>query len=231
MSNIWELGTYWLKILFLQIWVKFKGFWKTFHLRVFEKLFISYSCILFIKHCALRSFCIKMFYFSKIWFFQIFDQSNLLLDKSKLRLKIWFESAWLNWCSIAAGLIECNFRSIESIFWSIKNRLESFLKHEILTCSSLFQKFQKAFLSHFDRSRFKDKFFCRFPLIFLKGFDHLEPERLLCPFFFGLISFFMHLRENFEPIKIWGFWWFQWFLSKLVNGFLLLVDINMFFMV
>ena len=37
--------------------------------RVFEKLFILYSSILFIKHCTLRSFCIKMLCFSKFWFF------------------------------------------------------------------------------------------------------------------------------------------------------------------
>ena len=54
---------------------------------VFEKLFISYSCIFFIKQCALRSFCIKMLRFSKIWFFQTFDRSNMFFDQSKLRLK------------------------------------------------------------------------------------------------------------------------------------------------
>ena len=57
------------------------------NLRVFEKLFISYSCILFIIQCALKSFYIKMLYFSKIWFFQTFDRSNLYFDQSKLRLK------------------------------------------------------------------------------------------------------------------------------------------------
>ena len=56
--------------------------------RVFEKLFISYSCILFIMQCVLRSFCIKMLSFSENLFFQIFDWSNLLLERSKLRLKI-----------------------------------------------------------------------------------------------------------------------------------------------
>ena len=54
---------------------------------VFEKLFVSYSCIIFIKQCALRSFWIKMLCFSKIWFFQTFDWSNLFFDQSKLRLK------------------------------------------------------------------------------------------------------------------------------------------------
>ena len=42
---------------------------------VFEKLLISYSCISFMKHYALRSFCIKLLCFSKISFFQIFDRS------------------------------------------------------------------------------------------------------------------------------------------------------------
>ena len=36
-----------------------------FKTSVFEKHFISYSCILFIKYYALRTFCIKLLYFSK----------------------------------------------------------------------------------------------------------------------------------------------------------------------
>ena len=82
----------------------------------FEKLFVSYSCILFIKHCALRSFYIKMLYFSKKKFFQIFDRSNLLLDRLKMRQKIRFESAWLDRCLIGARSIEIDFQSIESNF-------------------------------------------------------------------------------------------------------------------
>ena len=54
---------------------------------IFEKLFVSYSCIFFIKQCVLRSFCIKMLCFSKIWFFQTFNRTNLFFDQSKLRLK------------------------------------------------------------------------------------------------------------------------------------------------
>ena len=40
-----------------------------FNTSVFEQHYISYSCILFIIYCALRSFCIKMLCFSKICFF------------------------------------------------------------------------------------------------------------------------------------------------------------------
>ena len=50
---------------------------------VFEKYFISYSCILFIKYYALRSFCIKLLCFLKIWVFQIFNQSSVIFDQSK----------------------------------------------------------------------------------------------------------------------------------------------------
>ena len=99
-----------------------------FHTSVFEKHLILYSCILFIKYHALRSLCIKLLYFSKICIFQIFDRWNLFLNRLKLQLKLWFEFAWFNWCSIAIGLIKCNFRSIDSIFRSIENSLESFLK-------------------------------------------------------------------------------------------------------
>ena len=60
--NIWDLWTNWLKILFLED----LGWIQVF----FEKLLISYSCISFIKYCALRSFCIKLLcFFQKIWFF------------------------------------------------------------------------------------------------------------------------------------------------------------------
>ena len=52
----------------------------------FEKLLILYLCISFMKYYAMRSFYIKLLYFSKIWFFQIFDRLNLFLDQSKLRL-------------------------------------------------------------------------------------------------------------------------------------------------
>ena len=95
----------------------------------FEKHFILYSCILFIKYYALRSFCIKLLCFSKNWFFQNFDQSNLFLDRSKLRLKV---LAWL-----------CVFRSIKPIFQSIESRIESFLKplfsHMFFTIQTFFK--------------------------------------------------------------------------------------------
>ena len=108
--------------------------WKSFFGRsglnsnVFEKLYISYSCILFIKQCALRSFYIKMLCFSKNLFFQIFNRSNLLLDRSKMRLKFWIQFSWHDRCSIGAGSIEIDFRLIQSNFRPIKNWSKSFLK-------------------------------------------------------------------------------------------------------
>ena len=76
MFALWEQIDW--KSWFWKIWVEFKCFWKTFRLILMH---------LFIKQCALRSFCIKMLCFSKIWFFQTFDWLNLFFDQSKLRLK------------------------------------------------------------------------------------------------------------------------------------------------
>ena len=181
-------------------------FWKIWiNSRVFEKLFISYSCILFINYYALRSFCIKMLRCSKIWFFQIFDRLNLLLDQSKLWLKIWFESAWLDPCLSDAGSIEYVFQSIEPIFRLIENWSESFLKHELFTCSSLFQKFSKSFSFSLWPIQIHYQFFCYFPSNFSQGFCHLAPVRPFYPFFFCLISFSMHFRDIFEPNNFWRF--------------------------
>ena len=170
------MRTIWLKILFFGR----SGLSSS----VFEKLLVSYSCISFMKYHALRSFCINLLCFSKFWFFQIFDRSNLLLDRSKLRLKFWFVSAWLDQCLIDAGSIECNFRSIECnfrsieyvfrsieyVFWLIKNRSESFLNHEIFTCSSIFKFFQKALSLSLWPIQIQSQFFVVFSQIFLKVF-------------------------------------------------------------
>ena len=50
---------------------------------VFEKLFNSYSCILFIIQCALRSFCINLLCFSKIHFSRfLIDRRWFLTDRN-----------------------------------------------------------------------------------------------------------------------------------------------------
>ena len=118
------------------------NFGKTgFKTSVFEKHFISYSCILFITYYALRSFYIILLCFSKNWFFQNFDRSNLFLNRSKLQLNF-----GLALCvSIAVGSIESDFQSIEPNFWSIENRTKSFLKLWVFTCSITFKLFQNLF--------------------------------------------------------------------------------------
>ena len=59
--------------------------------RVFEKLFISYSCILFIIQCALRSFCIKMLcFFKKLIFpdFQSIESFSWLIEIA-IKILVW----------------------------------------------------------------------------------------------------------------------------------------------
>ena len=114
------------KYWFWKIWVEFKCFWKTFRLILMH---------FFIKQCALRSFYIKMLCFSKIWFFQTFDWSNLIFDKSKLRIKI--------------SMRFYMFRLIETIFRSIEYRESGFffffLNSVFDPFKTLFQKFFQLF--------------------------------------------------------------------------------------
>ena len=62
-----------------------------------------------------------------------------------------------------------------------------------LTISKLFRKLFVSLLST-DPAQV---IFCRFPSNFLHGFCLLVLVRLFFPFFFSLISFFMHLKEIF----------------------------------
>ena len=102
------------KSLFWKIWVEFKCFWKTFRL-ILMHFFI-------IKQCALRSICIKMLYFSKFWFFQTFDRSNLFFDQSKLQLKflVWvcLTQLMFNWFLIDRNWKIFSFYVFEQKFFS-----------------------------------------------------------------------------------------------------------------
>ena len=81
----WVLCKTYLMFEILREWIENLNFGKTrFKTCVFEKHFISNSCMWFIKFYALRSFCIKLLCFSKISFFHIFDRLNLSLDQLKL---------------------------------------------------------------------------------------------------------------------------------------------------
>ena len=125
------LRTNWLKILFFGR--------SGLNSYVFEKLLISHSCISFIKYYALRSYYIKLLCFSKFWFFQIFNRSNLLLNRLKVRQKFWFESAWLDWYSIDSRPIKTENFSIFRVL--TKNFHASFMfmihMHCIVFCIHL----------------------------------------------------------------------------------------------
>ena len=103
MFEVWEFKDNWLKTLFLR------------NLDSIQHL-ISYSCILFIKYYTLGSFCIELLCFSKNYVFQIFYWSNLFLDRSKMRLKFWFEFDRFDCCSIGSGSIEGIFDRSNLIF-------------------------------------------------------------------------------------------------------------------
>ena len=114
MKNVleaWEFKKNWLNILILGKLGSKQVF--------FKKQVISYLCILFTKFNALRSFCNILLCFSKILFLENFDLALCIsIDwicfsinrKCNENLLAWF----------------CVFRSIETNFRSIENRIESF---------------------------------------------------------------------------------------------------------
>ena len=115
---------------------------------VFEKHFISYSCILFIKFNALRSLYTKLLCFFKNLFFSKIRSIEPIFRSIEIAIKNFSQPLSV---SIDAQLIldqSKHFRLIKTYFRSIKNRIESFLKHLILTCSNTFSKnFQTLSLS------------------------------------------------------------------------------------
>ena len=108
------------------------NFGKTrFKTSVFEKHFISYSCILFIKYYALRSFCIKLLCFScfsKKLVFPEFRSTEPVSRLIEIAIKslVWlcvFQSM-LNWFWINRR----HFRSIKPIFSINQKSYREFLK-------------------------------------------------------------------------------------------------------
>ena len=143
-----------------------------FNTTVFEKHFISYSCILFIKYYALRIFCIKLLCFSKNLIFPNVRSIEPVARSIEIMIKnlLWIclfrlvlDRCWINWK---------HFWSIESNFRSIKNRIESFFKtlsfHVFFTIQNFFKKL---FLSLSLRLvRFKVTIFVVLPQIFSRVF-------------------------------------------------------------
>ena len=170
----------------------------------FEKHFISYSCILFIKFNALRIFC-------KNLFFPEFRSIEPIFRSIKIVIKNFGQPLSV---SIDAQLIldqSKNFQSIEPKFRSIENRIESFFKNLILTCSTYFSKsFLTLSLSLSLRSvKTSIQFFFRFPPILLQGFSPLRPVRLFYPSFciYFQVSCIFHafFWGKFQTYNFWGF--------------------------
>ena len=161
-----------------------------FKTSVFEKDFISYSCILFIKYYALRTFCIKLLYFSKK-----IDFSRISIE-IVIKNLVWFYlfRSMLNRCWINRR----HFQLIKSNFWSIENCIESFLT---TLCFLTFITFSKLF-KHFSLSlwlvKVSKQIFVVFPRFFCK-FLFSKAGKTFIPFLFiyFLVSciFVMHFGK------------------------------------
>ena len=132
----------------------------------------------------MRSFCIKLLCFSKNCVFQIFDRSNQFFDRSKMRLKFCFESAWFDRCSIAVGSFECIFDRSNLFFDQSKIIQIIFFKtwdfHVFFTIS----KVSKSYSLSLRPVHIQRQIFCRFLSNFLQGFCLLRPVKPFYPSFF-----------------------------------------------
>ena len=151
--------------------MKILNFGKTeFKTCVFEKHFISYLCILFIKFNALRSFCIILLCFSKKLIFLEFRLIKIVFRLIEIAIKNVCESLSV---LIGARLVldqSKYFRPIESIFRSIENCVENFLKTDFHVFKLTFSKVFQLFLSLYDLVKAPIWFFIIFHHSFCKVF-------------------------------------------------------------
>ena len=196
---------------------------------VFEKLYISYSCILFIKHCALRSFCIKMlfFFFQKTVFFRFLIDRTYCSTDRKCDKKLGFNLPGSISFRLVLDRSNMIFDWSNLFFWLIENRSESFLKGFSHVIHHTVHSFSKALSLLLGPIHLKSIFVVFF-LIFLKGFCLQVLVRPYYPFFFILFTFFMHLRWNFRTYGFLGFLIFELISFKIDHWFLFLDVINMF---
>ena len=152
--------------------------------RVFEKLFISYSCILFIKYYALRSFCIEMLcFFSKNLIFSDFQSIEPVAQPIEIAIK---NLVWICLTRLMLDRSNVIFDRSNLIFDHSKIVQRVFLKHKFFMCSSLFQTFSKTFWLSLSSTGPSQAEFCCFPSNFFKGFCLLAPVRPFYPSFFCL---------------------------------------------
>ena len=149
------------------------NFGKTeFKTSVFEKHFISYSCILFIKYYALN-FMHKIALFFKKLVFPGFQSIESVSRPIEIAIKIY---AWL-----------CVFRSIE-------HRVSGFFKTVLWLIQTLFQKLFSNFSLSLQLGKAAQSFFYHFLSQFFKVFlpqgwqDHFIPPFVLIFLFSCIFS-------------------------------------------
>ena len=138
--------------------------------------------------------------FFKILIFPDFQSTEPVAWLIELVIKnlVWIclACSLLDWCWIDQTYFLTDRKSVREFFktWDF---------HVFFTISKVFKKLFS--LSSIDPDSLS--IFCRFPLNFSQDFCHLAPVRLFYPFFFGLISLFMHFfmyfREIFGPNSFW----------------------------
>ena len=172
--EVWNFRTNWLKFLFLENRVKFKGFWKTFHL--------------ILMHFIHKILCFEELLHWNALFFKklIFPKFRLIKPIARL-IKIAIKNlVWICLTRLMLDRSNVIFDRSNLIFDYLKIVQRVFLKHKFFMCSSLFQTFSKTFWLSLSSTGPSQAEFCCFPSNFFKGFCLLAPVRPFYPSFFCL---------------------------------------------
>ena len=160
--------------MFLENRVKFKGFWKTFHL--------------ILMHFIHKILCFEELLHWNALFFKklIFPKFRLIKPIARL-IEIAIKNlVWICLTRLMLDRSNVIFDRSNLIFDYLKIVQRVFLKHKFFMCSSLFQTFSKTFWLSLSSTGPSQAEFCCFPSNFFKGFCLLAPVRPFYPSFFCL---------------------------------------------
>ena len=163
-------------------WVQNLCFWKTFHLILMHFIHNIQCFEEFLHKTSL--------FFQNFVFFQNFDRLNLFRSIEIVIKNFGHPLSVL----INARLIldqSKHFRSIEPNFWSIKNRMESFLTLDSHVFKHYFKKFSNSF-SLYPISQGSNQDFLSFSSVLFSRFFSFKASKTLLPFLLHLFSCFMH---------------------------------------
>ena len=160
----------------------------------------------------MRSFCVKLLFFSKICFFPEFQSIELVSRPIKIVIKNLF------WIYLARLVLDQS-----NVIFNRSKIVQRVFKNISVSCVCHYSNFSKSYFSLPSIGQDSKKIFCSFPSNFFKGFWLLRLVRPFCPSFFIYFHvsciFLMHFGKISNLRKIGVFVNFNLFFQNWSLGF------------